>query len=113
MFSASLAVAQSDFTPCAAVPKSELASGPLTIKEIEGQEMAKLPDTLKWQPDMPKLPFGFGHAEWVAFKSRARPGDKIYRYVSSQHSWEHHAGRAGLVLVRAGCVVGEFTTMMN
>lgn len=113
MLASSLAAAQATPMPCAPVSQSELASGPLTIEAIERQEMAALPDALKWQPDMPKVPFGFMHAEWVAFKSRMRRGDRMYRYVTSRHSWEHGAGRAGLVLVRSGCVVGQFTTMMN
>ena len=88
-------------------------SAPLTIAEIEGEEMSLLAENLKIRSDYPKVPFGFMHAQWVAFKSLVRPGDKIVRYTSSAHSWQHLAGEAGYGLMRSGCLIKTFTTMVN
>lgn len=88
-------------------------SAPLTIAEIEREEMSLLAENLKIRSDYPKVPFGFMHAKWVAFKSLVRPGDKIVRYTSSAHSWQHLAGEAGYGLIRSGCLIKTFTTMVN
>jgi len=40
-------------------------------------------------------------------------GDELRKYSSSEHSWEHLAGRAGIALVRKGEVVDAITTVLN
>ncbi len=62
---------------------------------------------------VPHVPFGFGHAKWVAFKSQAQPGDTFHEFSSSADSWRNLAGRAGFVLVRGGEAIATFGTMMN
>lgn len=112
-----LAAASAAATPsgahCGSFARTTSVSAPFTIAEIERQEMAQLPVKLKIRSDYPKVPFGFINPEWVAFKSQFRRGDHIVRFTTDQHSWLHLAGRDGYTLVRAGCVVATFTTMMN
>jgi len=98
---------------CGKFSSTDEVSIPLTVAEIEKEEMATLSDKLKMQPDYPRVPFGFINAEWTAFKSMMRPGDKIVRYSTDYHSWQHLAGETGYALIRSGCVVERFATMWN
>lgn len=98
---------------CAKFAPTDAVSAPLTITEIERQDMANLPADLKIRPDLPKVPFRFANAEWAAFKSMVRRGDKIVQYSTSSHSWKHLAGEAGYGLIRSGCVITTFRTMLN
>lgn len=107
------ALATTSGKDCGKFASTDAVSASLTIAEIERQEMAKLPADLKIRPDLPKVPFRFANAEWVAFKSMVRRGDKIVQYSTSRHSWEHLAGEAGYGLIRSGCVIATFRTMLN
>lgn len=78
-----------------------------TIEEIE--EAHYYPDDGR----VPHVPFGFNNDQWVNFKRKLQPGDKIYDFCSSAHSWQNLAGRMGYVLVRNGEVVDFFVTLMN
>lgn len=40
-------------------------------------------------------------------------GDQVWRFSTTQDSWEHLAGRSGFVLVRNGEIVAEAVTLMN
>ncbi len=59
------------------------------------------------------IPFGFLHCEWRQMVGLMQEGDELWEYRSSEHSWEHMAGRAGIALVRRGEVVDAITTSMN
>lgn len=98
---------------CGRFAPTDEVSASMTIAEIERQEMANLPANLKIRPDYPRVPFGFLNDEWKAFKSEARPGDKVVRYSTDQHSWRHLAGEAGIALVRSGCVIRMLPMMRN
>jgi hypothetical protein len=98
---------------CGKFAPTDVVSAPLTIAEIERQEMASLSENLKIRSDYPKVPFGFMNAEWMAFKSMFRAGDKIVRYSTDKHSWQHLAGETGYALIRSGCVIETFRTMWN
>jgi hypothetical protein len=98
---------------CGKFSPTDQVSGPVSIAEIERQEKATLPDMLKLRSDYPQVPFGFMNAEWRAFKSVIRPGDKIVRYSTDRHSWQHLAGETGYALIRSGCVVELFKTIWN
>ena len=94
-------------------PPGYAFSPPLTIAKIEHAEMAAFSHWQKIRPDLPKLPFGFMHAQWVVFKSTMRPGDEIVQFSSDAHSWQHLAGETGYAITRSGCLVKKFTTMVN
>ena len=57
--------------------------------------------------------FGFMNREWAELVASVQDGDELWEYCSSEHSWEHLAGRAGIALVRRGEVVDTITTAMN
>jgi hypothetical protein len=42
-----------------------------------------------------------------------QPGDELWRYSSSNDSWQNMCGRAGLVIVRAGQIVHEQLVVRN
>jgi hypothetical protein len=65
---------------------------PITLQEADGQ---------------------YRGVEWESIKRQMQPGDQLVRFVSSFESWEHHAGRAGIALVREGKVVAAIVTLMN
>lgn len=113
MIASSAAFAGKPTKYCGKFSPTDEVSAPLTIDEIERQEMATLPDMLQLRSDYPKVPFGFINAEWVAFKSMVRPGDKIVRYSTDKHSWQNLAGESGYALMRSGCLVETFKTMRN
>jgi hypothetical protein len=113
MTASSAAHANAPAEQCGTLVPTDTVSGPLTIAEIERQELATLSEILKIRPDYPKLPFGFMNAEWTAFKSMFRSGDTIVRYSTDRRSWQHHAGETGYALMRSGCLVAVFRTMWN
>lgn len=113
MIASSAALANTPGKHCGKFAPTDEVSAPLTIAEIERQEMATLSEKLKMRSDYPKVPFGFINAEWVTFKSMFRPGDKIVRYSTDRHSWQHLAGETGYALMRSGCLVETFKTMWN
>jgi hypothetical protein len=98
---------------CGKFSPTVVVSAPLTIRQIERQEMAELSEALKVRPDIPRVPFGFQNPEWLAFKSMYKPGDKIVRYSTDRHSWQHLAGETGFALIRSGCIISKLRTMMN
>lgn len=100
-------------THCGKFSKTDEVSKPMTIAEIERQQMALLPQNLELRSDYPRVPFGFINAEWKAFKSMIRPGDKIVAYSSDALSWQALAGETGYALIRAGCVIELFRTSWN
>ena len=59
------------------------------------------------------IPFGFLYCEWREMVGSMQEGDELWEYRSSEHSWEHLAGRAGIALIRRGEVVDAITTAMN
>ncbi|MCD2518094.1 hypothetical protein LQ564_17430 [Massilia sp. G4R7] len=109
----STASAQAAKKHCATFSRGHVVSPPLTIKEVEDAEMEKTMAFLKIRDDLPRLPFAFENAKWVAFKSRMREGDKLVQYSSDQQSWKDLAGEAGYAILRSGCIVGTMTTMIN
>jgi len=113
MLASSMSAGEPLGTPCGTFPSDYAVSPPKTAKQIERQERAELAHWRKFMGDAPEVPFGSGNADWVAFKKAMKPGDKIVRYRSSQHSWEHPAGEAGIALLRSGCIVKTMTTMVN
>jgi hypothetical protein len=78
-----------------------------TIEEIEAAHL--------YEDDgrVPHVPFGFMNSNWLAFKGKMRPGDKIFDFDSNEESWANLAGRSGYVLVRDGEIVDEFITLLN
>jgi hypothetical protein len=54
-------------------------------------------------------PLHGGHS----FRLPPKPDDEIWEFSSSQDSWAHLAGRAGLALVRERTVIDAYVTMMN
>lgn len=59
------------------------------------------------------IPFGWCNAEWVALLARMQPGDELWEFRSSDESWLHRAGRAGIALVRGDQVIATVLTRMN
>ena len=109
----STALASTPSKSCTKFGPTDQVSEPLTIAEIERQDMESLSNDLKVRPDLPKVPFRFANPEWKAFKAMFRPGDKIVRYSTDSHSWQHLAGETGYGLLRSGCLIGKFRTMWN
>lgn len=83
---ASSAACADDAKFCGKFSPTDQVSPPLTIAEIERQQKATIPDTLKLRSNYPHVAFGFMNAEWRAFKAVVRPGDNIVRYSTDRHS---------------------------
>jgi hypothetical protein len=107
------ALANAAARQCEKSASTDIVSGPLTIAEIERQELATLSEKLRIRPDYPKSPFGFMNPEWTAFKSMFRPGDTIVRYSTDRRSWQDSAGETGFALMRSGCRIAVFSTIWN
>lgn len=75
------------------------------MKEIE--EMVKI------RSDIPKVPFGFSNADWIIFKKKVRPGDRIVQYTTDERSFQNLAGEAAYALIRRNCLVDTFVTVRN
>lgn len=59
------------------------------------------------------VPFGYINAQWRELVSKAKDGDELWEFRSSDDSWEHLAGDAGVVLMRNGEIIDMITTEMN
>jgi len=80
----------------------------LTVAQAESKHMVSDP-RLGPTP----VPFGFCHAKWQNLLSKMQDGDELWEFSSSDHSWQHLAGRAGLALVRNGQIIHSIVTAMN
>jgi hypothetical protein len=59
------------------------------------------------------VPFGFMNEKWVRFKGELRDGDELWEFSSSDDSWRHLAGRAGICIVRKGRIIDSIVTRLN
>jgi hypothetical protein len=59
------------------------------------------------------VPFGFMNHEWKELVASMREGDVLWEYCSTDHSWQHLAGRAGIALIRNAEIVDCIETAMN
>jgi len=98
---------------CDKLPLTYTVSNPMSVAEIETDNLKDLGGKLKVRPDLPRVPFGFINREWESFKSRIEKGDSVVHFVSDERSWRSLAGREGYAILRKGCVLGTFTTMVN
>jgi hypothetical protein len=57
------------------------------------------------------VPFGFSNHEWRELLTEMQDGDELWTFTTSDESWDNHAGRAGISLVRNGkevfCIIGK------
>jgi len=80
----------------------------ITIDETEKEHMVN-DKRLGRKP----VPFGFQHEAWVHLKAKMQAGDELWEFSSSEESWKHLAGRAGICIVRQGKVVYSLVTIMS
>ncbi|MGA2174457.1 MAG: hypothetical protein ABSH38_05690 [Verrucomicrobiota bacterium] len=59
------------------------------------------------------VPFGLGNRQWHEFLASMQEGDELWEFCSSEFSWEHLAGRAGIALVRNGEIFDCMLTSMS
>ena len=108
---------------------------PTSTHEEEPQDMALMPvDALEWNlitkygsvkeaeaanmvtdarlGDAP-VPFGSCNDAWNQLLAQMQDGDELWTFSTSEESWEHLVGRAGVSLVRHGEVIGSIVTEMN
>ena len=91
-----------DDVECRPIPSSFRLRGvpkPPEVVEAESlAEMAKEPGRL------PQVPFGFSNKSWNEFKAEMQEGDLLVAYIGN--------ALGGHVLLRRGCFVGVFNTMV-
>ena len=80
----------------------------ITVEQAEAENLVTS-ERLGTKP----VPFGFCNPEWKALLAQMQPGDELWEFSTSGHSWEHLAGRAGIALVRNGKDICSVTTKMN
>jgi 6-phosphogluconolactonase len=86
-------------------------SGPLNITEVEKNSLEALSKADR--KDIPKVPFGFAHDQWIKFKNKYKEGDELYYFRSDQKSWKGLYGRLGHAIIRNNKVVAVFVTLMS
>ena len=55
----------------------------------------------------------FGGHQWHEFLASVQEGDELWEFSSSDLSWNHLAGRAGIALVRNGEIFDCILTSIN
>jgi hypothetical protein len=80
----------------------------ITVAEAEAEHLVSDP-RLGPVP----VPFGFQNERWRAFLAKMQAGDELWTFSSSDESWQHLCGRAGISLVRNGEIVDSIVTLMN
>jgi hypothetical protein len=87
---------------CDKVPDNvHLKGPPQTVAQVEAQSLTEL---AKEAGRVPQVPLGFANKYWEIFKKKTRDGDVLLRYQG--------AALGGYLLVRDGCVVGAFNTVV-
>jgi len=69
----------------------------ITVEHAEAKHMVPNP-RLGEKP----VAFGFVNEHRREFLACTQNSDELWEYSSSDHSWEHFAGREGIALVRKG-----------
>jgi hypothetical protein len=59
------------------------------------------------------IPFGRQNEEWERLEAALEAADELWTFCSPAESWEHHAGRMGVAVVRGGRIVMSLVTIMN
>jgi hypothetical protein len=98
---------------CKKLPSTYAISTPMTVLEVEADEMKNLEEVLRIVPDLPRVPFGYGNQEWEKFKAQLQEGDTIVHFRSDRRSWSNLAGEEGYAIMREGCIFRRFTTLIN
>jgi hypothetical protein len=93
------------------IPKEWLQK-PISITEAEADHPGITDERVKRFPDAAK-PFGFNNAKWEDLKSEMQPGDELWIFSSPPESWQAHAGRSGIALVRNGIPIKTLVGVMN
>ena len=88
--------------------KKEWLEKEITISEAEAENMVSDP-RLGPSP----VPFGFDNKEWRALLAKMQAADELWTFSSSDESWEHLCGRAGISLVRNGEIIDSVVTLVN
>ena len=88
--------------------KNEWLEKKITISEAEAENMVSDP---RFGPS--PVPFGFDNKEWRALVAKMQAADELWTFSSSNESWEHLCGRAGISLVRNGEIIDSIVTLMN
>jgi hypothetical protein len=79
-----------------------------SVQEAEAENMVTDPRL----GDMP-VPFGFTNDALRQLLGEMQDGDELWTFSSSDESWKHLAGHAGISLVRDGKVISSLVTQMN
>lgn len=80
----------------------------LTVEQAEAEHMVE-DEQLGQTP----VPFGFCNKAWRDLLAKMQPQDELWEFSSSDHSWQHLAGRGGISLVRRGKIIASLVTKMN
>jgi hypothetical protein len=59
------------------------------------------------------VPFGLVNRQWRELVASMQEWDELWEFSSSDLSWEHLAGRAGIALVRNGEIIDCVVTCLN
>lgn len=65
------------------------------------------------EPGAGLIPFGYSHEPWRALLAEMQDGDELCEFRSPPETWNQLAGRAGVVLLRGGKVVGGMVTTLS
>lgn len=57
--------------------------------------------------------FGSEDQEWIRFKSKFEPGDRVVRLVAPGHQWANSAGWDGYAIVRNDKVIAELVVLLS
>jgi hypothetical protein len=93
------------------IPKEWLNSK-ISVEEAEATHPGIRDERTPRFPQAAK-PFGFQNAEREALKAETKVGDELWSFASPADSWEHLAGRGGIVLLRNGKSIKVIVTIMN
>jgi hypothetical protein len=84
-------------------PNIDPRDAPKTVAQLEAESLERL---VKEAGRVPQVPFGFSNKDWNEFKAKHKIGDgeKLVWYVGG--------GLGGYLLMREGCVVASFNTVV-
>jgi hypothetical protein len=60
------------------------------------------------RPEVPQVPFGYSHKEWLEFKQKYQQEDCLVYFITPEKAWKRLAGLEGYAIIRGNKVIAVF-----
>ncbi|MCG7870034.1 MAG: hypothetical protein JAY74_27170 [Candidatus Thiodiazotropha taylori] len=83
-----------------------IAKGFSDLEEDSMKEISK-------RPDVPQVPFGYSHKEWLSFKQKYQQEDCLIYFKTPEEAWKRLSGIEGYAIMRGNEVIAVFVLKVS